>query len=131
MSLPIEFSSEPKTTLWMGDLESWMDEEYIQQLWFNYLSIHVPVKLIRDKKTTLSAGYAFIDFSSYDIAQMILDRFNGVLLPNSNKSFKLSWASGGLVDRRQDNQKEYSLFIGDLDYNATKDDVLVTISCAI
>ncbi|RCH93257.1 hypothetical protein CU097_012898 [Rhizopus azygosporus] len=122
MSLPIEFSSEPKTTLWMGDLESWMDEEYIQQLWFNYLGIHVPVKLIRDKKTT--AGYAFIDFSSCDIAQMILDRFNGVLLPNSNKSFKLSWASGGLVDKRQDNQKEYSLFIGDLDYNATEDDIL-------
>jgi hypothetical protein len=34
----------------MGELESWMDEQYIQQLWFN-LNKKVLVKVIRDKNT--------------------------------------------------------------------------------
>ncbi|KAG0177401.1 hypothetical protein DFQ28_005828 [Apophysomyces sp. BC1034] len=39
-----------KSTLWMGDLESWMDEAYIRCLWLT-MGEDVIVKLIRDKKT--------------------------------------------------------------------------------
>lgn len=39
----------------MGELEPWMDEQYIQQLWFN-LNEKVMVKVIRDKIT----GYIII-----------------------------------------------------------------------
>lgn len=35
----------------MGDLESWMDEQFITQLWYN-LGETVIVKVIRDKVTS-------------------------------------------------------------------------------
>lgn len=34
----------------MGELEPWMDEQYIQRLWFS-LNAQVIVKVIRDKTT--------------------------------------------------------------------------------
>ena len=37
-----------KNTLWMGDLEPWMDENYLKQIWFK-LGEAVNVKVISDK----------------------------------------------------------------------------------
>lgn len=49
----------------------------------------------------MSAGYAFVDFGSGAIAKMAMKQFNGLSMPNSSKSFKLNWASGGgLIDKR-------------------------------
>lgn len=48
-----------------------------------------------------SAGYAFVDFGSTMNAQRALNTFNGTIIPNTHKQFKLNWASGGgLIDRR-------------------------------
>ena len=38
-----------RTSLWMGELDPWMDENWIQQTWYNVLGEPVSVKLIRDK----------------------------------------------------------------------------------
>ncbi|KAG2222515.1 hypothetical protein INT45_012829 [Circinella minor] len=104
----------------MGELEPWMDEQYIRQLWFN-LNEKVLVKVIRDKLTGASAGYAFVDFGSAVNAQRALNTFNGSLIPNTHKQFKLNWASGGgLIDRREDRQPEYSIFVGDLSPECTE-----------
>ena len=47
-----------------------------------------------------NAGYCFIDFQSADAAAKALT-LNGTIIPNSNRPFKLNWASGGgLADRR-------------------------------
>ena len=47
-----------------------------------------------------NAGYCFIDFTSPAAAAKALT-FNGTIIPNSNRPFKLNWASGGgLADRR-------------------------------
>ena len=47
-----------------------------------------------------NAGYCFVDFSSSQAAAKALG-LNGTLIPNSNRPFKLNWASGGgLADRR-------------------------------
>ncbi|KAJ8651683.1 hypothetical protein O0I10_012751 [Lichtheimia ornata] len=109
-----------KTTLWMGELEPWMDEQYLRQLWFN-LNETVMVKVIRDKVTGASAGYAFVDFGSTMNAQRALNTFNGTIIPNTHKQFKLNWASGGgLIDRREDRQPEYSIFVGDLSPECTE-----------
>ncbi|KAI8147567.1 hypothetical protein BJV82DRAFT_508257 [Fennellomyces sp. T-0311] len=98
----------------MGDLEPWWDEQYIRQLWFN-LGEKVIVKVIRDKVTSASAGYAFVDFGSTASAAAALNAFNGAVIPATHKTFKLNWASGGgLIDRREDRQPEYSIFAGDL-----------------
>lgn len=39
---------ESKTTLWMGELEPWMDENFIRTVWYN-MGESVNVKMIRDK----------------------------------------------------------------------------------
>ena len=47
-----------------------------------------------------NAGYCFVDFTSPAAAAKALT-LNGTIIPNSNRPFKLNWASGGgLADRR-------------------------------
>lgn len=77
-----------------------------------------------------NAGYCFVDFENSDAAAKAL-ALNGSIIPNTNRPFKLNWASGGgLADRRQvdscslfrthltrvrdDRGPEYSIFVGDL-----------------
>lgn len=107
-------SGDSKTTLWMGELEPWIDENFVRTLWFG-MGYQVNVKMIRDKFSGSNAGYCFVDFESADAAGKAL-QLNGSLIPNSNRPFKLNWASGGgLADRsRDDRGPEYSIFVGDL-----------------
>ncbi|KAF2681045.1 RNA-binding domain-containing protein [Lentithecium fluviatile CBS 122367] len=102
-----------KTTLWMGELEPWIDENFVRSIWYN-MGENVNVKMIRDKFSG-NAGYCFVDFASSAAASKALT-LNGQLIPNSNRPFKLNWASGGgLADRsRDDRGPEYSIFVGDL-----------------
>lgn len=39
---------EQKTTLWMGELEPWIDENFVRSVWFG-MGYQVNVKMIRDK----------------------------------------------------------------------------------
>ncbi|EPB81667.1 hypothetical protein HMPREF1544_11612 [Mucor circinelloides 1006PhL] len=104
----------------MGDLEPWMDEMYLQKLWLS-LNVSVMVKVIRDKATFISSGYAFVDFESISAAQCALDMFNGEVIPSTSCTFKLNWASGGgIFDKREDRQPEYSLFLGDLSHECSE-----------
>jgi len=103
----------PKTTLWMGELEGWMDESFIRGVYAHMMQEQVNVKVIRDKATG-SAGYCFVEFGTPDAAQKAL-QLNGQVVPNTQRVFKLNWASGGgLVDRRDDRGPEFSIFVGDL-----------------
>jgi RNA recognition motif-containing protein len=104
---------DAKTTLWMGELEPWIDEHFIRSVWFN-MGESVNVKMIRDKISG-NAGYCFIDFNSPAAAAKALT-LNGSMMPNSQRPFKLNWASGGgLADRsRDDRGPEHSIFVGDL-----------------
>lgn len=105
---------DSKTTLWMGELEPWMDEGFIRSIWYG-MGEQVNVKMIRDKFSGNNAGYCFVDFPNADAAAKALT-LNGTPIPNSNRPFKLNWASGGgLADRsRDDRGPEYSIFVGDL-----------------
>jgi RNA recognition motif-containing protein len=121
-----------KTTLWMGELEPWIDENFVRNVWFQ-LGENVNVKMIRDKFSG-NAGYCFVEFQNPAAAAKALT-LNGTQIPNSSRPFKLNWASGGgLTDRRfvsqqnsatgsqtlshhpssDDRGPEYSIFVGDL-----------------
>jgi len=105
-------AGDAKTTLWMGELEPWIDENFIRSVWFG-MGEQVNVKMIRDKFSG-NAGYCFIDFASPAAAAKALS-LNGSMIPNTSRPFKLNWASGGgLADRRDDRGPEYSIFVGDL-----------------
>ncbi|KAF2093522.1 RNA-binding domain-containing protein [Rhizodiscina lignyota] len=100
----------------MGELEPWIDENFIRSVWYG-MGEQVNVKMIRDKFSGVrsNAGYCFVDFQSAEAAQKALG-LNGQMIPNSTRPFKLNWASGGgLADRsRDDRGPEYSIFVGDL-----------------
>lgn len=105
-------TGDAKTTLWMGELEPWIDENFIRSVWFG-MGEQVNVKMIRDKFSG-NAGYCFIDFASPAAAAKALS-LNGSMIPNTSRPFKLNWASGGgLADRRDERGPEFSIFVGDL-----------------
>lgn len=45
------FADASPLTLWMGDLEPWMTEDFVKNLWNQQLGEAVNVKMIRDKFT--------------------------------------------------------------------------------
>ncbi|KAK3362359.1 hypothetical protein B0T25DRAFT_512585 [Lasiosphaeria hispida] len=106
-------SGESAKTLWMGEMEGWMDENFVKNIFSTVLGENVQVKVIRDRNSG-NAGYCFIEFNTPEAAQKALG-LTGTPVPNSSRVFKLNWASGGgLVDRRDDRGPEFSIFVGDL-----------------
>ena len=115
----------------MGELEPWVDEQAVRNIWYT-MGEQVNVKMIRDKFTGYfgtplqslmarnNAGYCFVDFMSPQAAAKALT-YNGTLIPNTQRPFKLNWASGGgLQDRRDDRGPEFSIFVGDLGPEVTE-----------
>jgi len=101
-------------TLWIGDLAPWMDEEFLYSV-FSPTKQLVSVKIIRNKATGASEGYAFLEMSSYEAAEQVLQVYNGRNIPGtSNMSFRLNWAAYGVGRTSQPTQEDHSLFVGDL-----------------
>ena len=70
--------------------------------------------------TRSNAGYCFVEFSNPDAAQKAL-ALNGTPVPNTDRVFRLNWASGGgLVDRRDTRSPEFSIFVGDLGHEVNE-----------
>ncbi|KAF9897934.1 tRNA selenocysteine 1-associated protein 1, partial [Lobosporangium transversale] len=70
------------------------------------------------------AGYCFVELSSPAAAAKAIANLNGVLIPGTNKTFKLNWATGGnmtsAVGSGVGANQEYSLFVGDLSPEVTE-----------
>ncbi|KAG7193227.1 RRM protein [Scheffersomyces spartinae] len=141
-------SIEPPRTLWMGDLDPWLDVSGVQDLWWKILHRKVNVKLIKPKYSNITmnfsscastdtqqhSGYCFIEFETFEDAQRAL-ALNGQLLPdiaipsqqhfpnnpdNQKKYFRLNWASGATLNAPIIQSPEYSLFVGDLSASTTE-----------
>ncbi|ODV79368.1 RNA-binding domain-containing protein, partial [Suhomyces tanzawaensis NRRL Y-17324] len=133
---------DPPRTLWMGDLDPWLDEKGIADLWWRILHKKVSVKIIQPKNSRPDAtyhglahsGYCFVEFDTFDDAQQALG-LNGQLLPdiampsqqqypnnpdNQKKYFRLNWASGATLSAPIVQTPEYSLFVGDLSASTTE-----------
>lgn len=129
-------------TLWMGDLDPWLDEPAIENIWWQILNKKVQVKVIRPKfsKPDINlnglshSGYCFIEFETFGDAKQALS-LNGQLLPdlampsqrqfpnnpdNQKKYFRLNWASGATLSAPIVQSPEYSLFVGDLSASTTE-----------
>lgn len=122
-------TTSPPKTLWMGDLDPWADEDSIINLW-NSMNKRVLVKLIKAKKGTPAAnlntghaGYCFVEFETYDDAKNALG-LNGSLIPNTNRLFRLNWASGATLFSSIPQSPEFSLFVGDLSPKTTEANLL-------
>lgn len=143
-----------RSTLWWGELEPWMDEEYAKQvcglMTWDPISIKVPHPA-PDPATGQQAnnpGYCFITFPSPSYAASVLAQVstgsNGsgaVSMPNSTKPFVMNWASsvtsatspisnsfpaatGPQPATAQQYPKEYSIFVGDLAPETSNSDLV-------
>eukprot|EP00249_Psilotum_nudum_P012241 c23670_g1_i2 orf=1-1017(-) len=111
-------SYEEVRTLWVGDLQYWMDENYLRGCFLHTGEV-ISVKVIRNKQTMVSEGYGFIEFSSHTTAEKILQTYNGTLMPQTDQTFRLNWASFGIGERRPDSGPDFSIFVGDLGPDVT------------
>lgn len=76
--------------------------------------------MIRNKQTSQSEGYGFIEFNSRAAAERILQTYNGAIMPNGGQSFRLNWATFSAGERRgQDDTPDYTIFVGDLAADVT------------
>ncbi|KAI0306902.1 hypothetical protein B0F90DRAFT_1813755 [Multifurca ochricompacta] len=141
-------STSPLTpsSLWWGELEPWMDEEYAKQvcglMGWDPISIKVPHPP-PDSLTGQQAnnpGYCFLTFPTPAHAASVLAQINNngsgtpITMPNSNKPFLLNWASStpippslpppGFTTQQQQHAKEYSIFVGDLAPEASNSDLV-------
>ncbi|XP_067366370.1 tRNA selenocysteine 1-associated protein 1-like isoform X2 [Channa argus] len=105
------------STLWMGNLEAYMDEKFITRAFSTMGEQVVNVRIIRNKMTGVSSprgalGYCFVEMTDEATAERCLRKINGKPLPGANPPtrFKLNRATFG----KQDAGQMYSLFVGDL-----------------
>ncbi|XP_039595713.1 tRNA selenocysteine 1-associated protein 1-like isoform X1 [Polypterus senegalus] len=101
------------STLWMGNLEPYMDEKFIAQAFVTMGETVTGVRIIRNRITGSTAGYCFVEFADEVTAERCLLKINGKPLPGATppKRFKLNRATYG---KQADNSPEYSVFVGDL-----------------
>ncbi|EPS67039.1 hypothetical protein M569_07737, partial [Genlisea aurea] len=104
---------EEVRTLWIGDLPYWADENYLRG-WFSHTGEVLSIKVIRNKVTGQPEGYGFIEFTSHQMAETILQSYNRTQIPGTELTFRLNWASSGVGERRVDSGPEHSIFVGDL-----------------
>ncbi|GFZ07428.1 RNA-binding (RRM/RBD/RNP motifs) family protein [Actinidia rufa] len=93
-----QYSSEQTTggsdeikSLWIGDLQYWMDESYIINCFAQ----------------------------TGERQKRMLQTYNGSLMPNSEQNFRLNWATLGSGERRADDGPDYTIFVGDLAADVT------------
>ncbi|XP_043691134.1 polyadenylate-binding protein RBP47B'-like [Telopea speciosissima] len=106
-------SVEEIRTLWIGDLQLWIDESYLHNC-FTHTGEVLSIKIIRNKITGQPEGYGFVEFVTHAAAERILQTFNGTQMPGTEQTFRLNWASFGIGERRTDAGPEHSIFVGDL-----------------
>lgn len=89
--------SDTSKTIWIGDLDTWMDDSYLQSLInsLGYAKELTSIKLIKDKVTGLPLKYGFIEFVNHESANNFLNNYNNRTIPNTSKLFKLNWAAFG------------------------------------
>ncbi|CDW73706.1 mrna binding post-transcriptional regulator [Stylonychia lemnae] len=119
-------------TLWIGDVEPWMDENYMAGLFAGIASVQ-SVKLIRDKLKGTPVGYGFIEFPNHEVAKNVYLTLNGSPIPGTTRCYKLNWATHGNGGLKQVPattvtaqpgpntapiaQGDFQIYVGDLDPN--------------
>ena len=94
-------------TLWMGDLDYWMDESFIMNSFIQYGFTPINVKLIIDKRFHKNQNFCFVTFNNLKEANNALFQLNRKKIPNSNSYFKLN-----LTKKSSENKK--IIFVGNL-----------------
>ncbi|XP_015089768.1 polyadenylate-binding protein RBP47-like isoform X2 [Solanum pennellii] len=117
-------ASEDNRTIWIGDLQQWMDEGYLHTC-FAQAGEVISVKVIRNKQTGQSERYGFIEFNTHEAAEKVLQSYNGTMMPNAEQPFRLNWSAFSSGEKRADvgagagSGSDLSIFVGDLASDVT------------
>ena len=76
-----------QNTLWMGNIQHWMDTNYLQTL---LTSINIFPKKIIVRNNINKPGYAFIEFENRTIAENILRNYKGKIINGFQLRFNWS-----------------------------------------
>ena len=96
-----------ESTLWFGEIESWMTEDIIMNT-FKELGINPKsIKMIKDKNSNLNKNFCFVNFENMNEANKALNQLNGKKFPKSNINFRLNWAD-------QNSEGVINLYLGNL-----------------
>ncbi|XP_057469323.1 polyadenylate-binding protein RBP47-like [Actinidia eriantha] len=106
-------SNVENKTIWVGDLHSWMEEDYLHSCFASTGEV-ASIKVIRNKQNGLSEGYGFVEFFSHAAADKVLQNYTGKAMPNTEQPFRLNWATFSMGDKRSNNGSDLSIFVGDL-----------------
>ena len=82
-----------ESTLWMGDIEPWMNREIILESFFEYGHKPSNIKMLKDHKYNISRNYCFVNFDTILEANKALIELNGKKIPNTDINFRLNWAN--------------------------------------
>jgi RNA recognition motif-containing protein len=99
-----------ESTLWMGDLQPWMNEFIIKKSFIEYGFYPKSIKFIKDKKYNINQHYCFINFDNILEASKALTELNGKQIPNTKMNFKLNWAN---------KNSEKNVYVGNLPRKVT------------
>ncbi|XP_044498223.1 polyadenylate-binding protein RBP45C-like isoform X2 [Mangifera indica] len=117
-AIPPDTATDGIRSLWIGDLQQWMDENYLVSIFANTGEV-ISAKVIRNRQTNFPEGYGFIEFASHAAAERVLQSYNGTQMPSSEQNFRLNWATYGAGERRSDESPDYTIFVGDLAADVT------------
>lgn len=122
------------TTLWMGDLESWMDEDYVRACvvgmgWHlphhaNPHPLNLKIKMVSGASP--SSAYCFLTYPTSQLAQeawKMISNMPPTLMPGCERTFKLNWATG-LPGVQPTWDREFSVFIRDLDREVSEGELV-------
>ena len=112
-----------QNSLWMGDIESWMNETEIKNLFKGIANVN-SVKIM--KKNNISLCYCFVEFDSPEIANYVLEKFNNKPGLYSDRLFKLARAihSGKMAaEFKQIKYVETQVYVCDMDLSVTEEDL--------
>uniref|UniRef100_A0A0E0CM79 RRM domain-containing protein n=1 Tax=Oryza meridionalis TaxID=40149 RepID=A0A0E0CM79_9ORYZ len=102
-----------------------MDEGYLHNC-FGPSGEVVTIKVIRNRHSGVSEGYGFVEFFSHASAEKALQNFSGHVMPNTDRAFKLNWASYSMGEKRSELASDHSIFVGDLAVDVT-DEMLMDL----
>ena len=104
-----------ENSLWMGDIEPWMDEVFIEKSFIQCGFLPKNIKIIKEKETTNFRRFCFVYFNTFQEANNALFKLNTKKIPNTNIFFKLNLA------RYSNHSKKFkyykNLYVGNLSKN--------------
>ena len=98
-----------ENTLWMGDIEPWMDELFIRNSFIECGFNPTKITLIRDTRFERKKNFCFIDFNSFQEATNALFYLNSKIIPKTNIFFKLN-----IAKNNQKSKFSKNVYVGNL-----------------